>query len=167
MIVLDASTLILITKIELLDDFLQGAHMEVAVPPEVAMECCGAKKTLDALMIQKAIDAARIKVRPVKSKKVVAKLASDFSLGNGEAEAIALAMNQRAQLIGIDDKCGISACKLLGLGFTTAVSILIRSYEKGLIDRSQAIAKLDSLSFYGRYRLSILEDARRKLEARR
>jgi hypothetical protein len=77
MIVLDASTLILITKIELLDIFLQGVHMEVAVPAEVARECCSAKKTLDALMIQKAIDASGIKVRPVKSKKLVAKLASD------------------------------------------------------------------------------------------
>jgi predicted nucleic acid-binding protein len=166
MIVLDASTLILITKIELLDIFLQGVHMEVAVPAEVARECCSAKKTLDALMIQKAIDASGIKVRPVKSKKLVAKLASDFSLGKGEAEAVALAMNERAQLVGIDDKSGINACRLLGIGFTTALGILIRIYEKGFIHRSGAIAKLDSLSFYGRYRLSILEDARLKLEAR-
>jgi predicted nucleic acid-binding protein len=167
MIVFDASTLILITKIELLDGFLAGFHREVTVPSELARECCGAKKTLDALRIQKAIDESRIKVLTVKNKKLVAKLSLDFSLGKGEAEAIALVVKKRAQLIGIDDKSGINACKLLGIGFTTALGILIRSYERGLIQRSGAIAKLDSLAVHGRYHISIIQDARRKMEMRR
>jgi predicted nucleic acid-binding protein len=167
MIVLDASTLILIAKIELLDAFLTGIEWEVAVPVEVARECCGAKKTLDAFMIQKALDESRVKVLAVKNKKLVAKLSFDFRLGKGEAEAIALAINEGARLVGVDDKCAINACKLLGMGFTTAVGILIRSYSKGLIQRSGAVAKLDLLAVYGRYQISIIEDARRKLEFRR
>ena len=135
MIVLDASTLILITKVELLDTFLATVSREVAVPGEVARECCAVKKTLDALVIQKALDESRIKALAVKNKKLVVKLSLDFGLGKVEAEAIALAMKERAQLIGIDDKSGINACKLLGIGFTTALGILIRSYEKGLIHR--------------------------------
>ena len=167
MIVLDASTLILITKIELLDAFLASVHQQVVVPREVARECCSAKKTLDALMIQKALDESRIKVLAVKNNRLIAKLSSDFSLGKGEAETIALAMKERAALIGVDDKNGINACKLLGIGFTTALGILIRSYEKGLIQRSGAVAKLDSLAAYGRYQVSIIEDARLRLEARK
>jgi predicted nucleic acid-binding protein len=42
-------------------------------------------------------------------------------LGKGEAEAIALALKEKAELLGIDDKNGINACKLLGIRFTTAV----------------------------------------------
>jgi predicted nucleic acid-binding protein len=167
MIVLDASTLILITKIDLLDSFLVSVDREVAVPGEVARECCAVKKTLDALTIQKALDESRIQVVPVKRKKLIAKLLMDFSLGKGEAEVIALAVKERAELVGIDDKCGINACKLLGIEFTTALGILIRSREKGLINSSGALAKLGALAVYGRYQRSIIEDARLKLEARK
>ena len=60
MIVLDASTLILIAKVELLDTFLATVSQEVAVPGEVARERSAVKKTLDALMVQKALDESRI-----------------------------------------------------------------------------------------------------------
>ena len=109
MLVFDASTLILIAKIEILDLFLASIELEIALPAEVARECCGVKKTLDALMIQKEIDEARIKVKVVKDKKLVTKLQTDFSLGRGEAEALALALKEKAQLVGIDDKNGINA----------------------------------------------------------
>jgi predicted nucleic acid-binding protein len=165
MIVFDASTLILIAKIELLDRFLTNIELEVAVPAEVARECCGAKKTLDALMIQKGMDDARVKAKVVKDKKVVSKLQTDFSLGRGEAEAIALALKEKAQLVGIDDKNGINACKLLGLGFTTALAILVRSHEKAVIDRNDALAKLAALARDGRHKDSLVDDARSKLEA--
>ena len=73
-------------------------------------------------------------------------------------------MKEKAQLLGIDDKNGINASKLLGIPFTTAVGILVRSREKGLLDRSDALAKLTTLAKYGRYKNSIVEDARRKME---
>jgi predicted nucleic acid-binding protein len=72
-------------------------------------------------MIQKTLDESRIKLVAVKNRKLVAKLQADFSLGKGEAEAIALALKEKAELLGIDDKNGINACKLLGIPFTTAV----------------------------------------------
>lgn len=166
MIVFDASTLILIAKVELLDLFLADVGAPVAIPGEVARECCGSKKALDAAMIQKALDESRIKTIVVKNRRLVSKLQTDFNLGKGEAEAIALAVNEKAQLLGIDDKNGINACKLLGLTFTTAVGFLIRSREKGLLGAPEALEKLGQLSDYGRYRDSIIEDARVKLEAK-
>ncbi|MHB8539119.1 MAG: hypothetical protein ACYDCS_14045 [Candidatus Dormibacteria bacterium] len=165
MIVFDASTLILLAKAELLDPFLAGVKLEVSIPAEVEKECCGSKKTLDALMIQKALAETRVEVVAVKNRRLVAKLQTDFSLGKGEAEAIALALMEKAQLLGIDDKNGINACKLLGVAFTTAVGILIRSREKKLLEGPDALAKLELLAKYGRYKNSIIEDARLKLEA--
>ncbi len=102
----------------------------------------------------------------VKNRRLAAKLQADFSLGKGEAEAIALALNEKARLLGIDDKNGINACKLLGIPFTTAVDILIRSREKGLVQESEALEKLALVAKYGRYKDSIIEDARRKLEGK-
>src|ERR1700733_5476028 len=104
MIVFDASTLILVAKIELLEIFLDSVRDAVAVPAEVERECCGGKKTFDALMIRAALDKSRIRRREVKNRRLVAKLQEDFSIGKGEAEAIALAIGEHAALVGIDDK---------------------------------------------------------------
>jgi predicted nucleic acid-binding protein len=70
----------------------------------------------------------------------------DFSMGRGEAEAIALALVEKAQFLGIDDKNGIHACKLSGITLTTAVGILIRSREEGLLEESEVLEKLASLA---------------------
>jgi predicted nucleic acid-binding protein len=164
MIVFDASTLILIAKVELLDLFLSNVAIPVAIPNEVERECCGYKRTLDAAIIQRALDESRIKTAPVRNRRLVLKLQADFSLGEGEAEAIALALKEKAQLIGIDDKIGISACKLLGVPFITAVAILIRCRQKGLLEAPEAIEKLGLLAKHGRYKNSIIDDARRRLE---
>ncbi|HUI41477.1 MAG TPA: hypothetical protein VL523_05875 [Terriglobia bacterium] len=166
MIILDASTLILLAKVELLDLFLARVGAQVAIPAEVEKECCSQKKTLDALMIQKARQESKIKVIPVRNGKLVVKVQADFSLGRGEAEAVVLSLKHKVQLLGVDDKNGINACKVLGIPFTTAVGILVRSCENGLLDRSRALAKLEALRLHGRYKDSIIEDARLKLEAR-
>ncbi len=166
MLVFDASTLILMAKMEILDAFLDGIESKVAIPAEVAKECCGVKKSLDALRIQKALDESRIRVVVVKNRKLVAKLQGDFGLGRGEAEAIMLALAEKAQVLGIDDKNGINACKLLGVAFTTAVGVLVRMREKGLLTVGEALGKLATLGKHGRYKPSILEDARRRLETK-
>jgi predicted nucleic acid-binding protein len=164
MIVFDSSSLILIAKVELLDAFLKDIGMEIAIPRAVEVECCGGKKTLDALMIRKTLDDSRIKVRIVRNRKLVAKLEDDFSMGRGESEAIALALQENALLVAIDDKSGINACKLSGIPFTTAVGILVRSRQKGLIDGRDALVKLSALARYGWYGNTILEDAKLRLE---
>jgi predicted nucleic acid-binding protein len=103
MLVFDSSTLILTAKIELLDLLLREIGMEVAIPRTVEEECCGAKKTFDAFMIQKALDESRIIIRGVRNKKLVLRLKVDFSMGQGESEAIALALQEKARLVGVDD----------------------------------------------------------------
>ncbi|HWO35846.1 MAG TPA: hypothetical protein VNO32_44205 [Candidatus Acidoferrum sp.] len=165
MFIFDASTLILIAKTEILDPFLRDVGLDVAIPLEVEKECCSVKKSLDALMIRKALDESRIRVIAVKNRKLVTKIQEDFGLGGGEAEAIVLALAEKARVLGIDDKNGINACKLLGVAFTTAIGILVRMCEKRLLTTSEALAKLEGLAKYGRYKKSILEDATRQLEA--
>lgn len=61
------------------------------------------------------------------------------------------ARKEKAQLVSIDDKNAIDACKVLGIAFTTAVGILIRSREKGLLEGADAIAKLALLAKAGRF----------------
>ncbi len=163
MFIFDASTLILIAKTEILDSFLRSVELEVAIPLEVEKECCEVKKSLDSLLIQRALDELRIRVIAVKDRKLVTKLQADFGLGRGEAEAIVLALAEKARVLGVDDKNGINACKLLGVAFTTAIDILVRMSEKQQLTTNESLVKLEGLAKHGRYKRSILEDARRKL----
>lgn len=163
MLTFDASTLILLAKMELLEKFLDSFDEAVQIPSEVRRECCGAKKSLDALLIEKAISEGRIIVKTVRGKQLCRKIRSDFGLGSGEAEAIALAFSSRAKLAAIDDRNDINACKLLKLPFATAINIFIRMREKGLIEKEPALIKLEALERFGRYKSSIIADARLRL----
>lgn len=165
MIDCDASTLILLAKIELLEAFLAGHRVEARIPGEVEAECCDVKKTFDALLIRKVIDEQKIQTVRVRDQKLVTKLREDFGLGKGEAEAIALAALAKAKLVAIDDKNGINACKLLGIAFTTAPGILVVCCEKKLISLQDAQMRLELLARHGRYKNSIIEDVRSRLEA--
>src|SRR5580700_1101819 len=108
MLVFDASTLILIAKTEMLDSFLRDVGIDVAIPVAVEKECCNGKKSLDALTIRKALSEARIRAIAVRDRRLVARVQADFGLGIGEAEAIVLALEAKARVLGIDDKSGIN-----------------------------------------------------------
>ncbi len=160
----DASTLILLAKTELLATFLDSFGREVLITKEVERECCRAKKSPDALLIEKAINDKRIVVKALKAKQLCRKIRSDFGLGGGEAETIAMAFSSRSELVAIDDKNGINACKLLKLPFSTAINILLRMREKGLIQKEVALSKLEALERFGRYKSEFIADARSRLE---
>lgn len=121
MLVFNASTMILLAKAELLEGFLDSVGPQVAILKEVEKECCGARKSPDALLIQKAISEKKIKVVAIRNQRLCEKIQGDFPLARGEAEAVALAVSEKAGLGAIDDKQGINACKLLRIPFTTAI----------------------------------------------
>ena len=88
-----------------------------------------------------------------------------FQYGQRRGGSHLPALEEKAQIVGIDDRVGMDACKLLGLPFTTAIGLLIRSRQKGLIGLDDARFRLSALARYGRYRKSILDDALKRLEA--
>src|SRR2546425_7003962 len=79
MIVLDASTAILLAKAELLDQFVESLKEPVVMPREVERECCGRRELLDAQMIASMVKAERIEVRPVRDRKLCEQLGRDFT----------------------------------------------------------------------------------------
>lgn len=85
----------------------------------VCRACCGVKKSLDAPLIQKALDELRLKVIAVRNRNSLSNWRETSAWAGGEAEAIVLALTEKAQVLGIDDKNGINACNLLGIAFTT------------------------------------------------
>lgn len=166
MIVFNSSTLILLAKAGILDEFLVAVNQRVVIPREVERESCEEKDSMDSLIIRKAIQDRRISVRSLKDKRVYTKISEDFLLGLGEAQGIALALSAKAKLFATDDGRAIQTCKLLKIPFTTAIDILIRLYEEGIVSKDEAHLKLAALVRYGRYKRGIVEDAISKLEVK-
>ncbi len=161
---LDASTAILLARAELLDQFVEEVQQPVVMPKEVEQECYGHRDSLDAHLIARAIAEKRIKVHAARQGKQHEKLRSDFTLGRGETAALALALGAENAVLATDDRQAINACKLLRLPFTTALAVLVRMREKGLLTAEEAALKLETLARYGRYKERTIEAARQELE---
>jgi len=166
MIIFDASTLVLVAKVELLDTFLAAIGQPVAIPRKVEQECCGTSKFLDALLIRKAVEDRALSVVPVSNRKLCSRIRADFGLGHGETEAVVLALAGKSRILAIDDKLGINACKVLQIPFTTAISILVEMHDRKLVERKDALVRLSALEKYGRYSAHIMDNARSRLEGK-
>jgi len=88
----------------------------------------------------------------------------DFNIDEREAEALLLALQKEAELIATDDRNAIRASKLLKIDFVTAIGFLIRAAEKKIVERSEALYKLEKLRVFGRYSLLIIENAKNKIK---
>ena len=82
----------------------------------------------------------------------------------GIAEAIALAVAKKARIVATDDRNAINACKLARIPFTSALAVLVRMYGQRAIGKQDALLKLATLEREGRYRKSIVAEARARLE---
>ena len=163
MILLDASTLILLAKIEMLDIFVTDFEKKVAISDKVEEEVLEGSSP-DAPLIARLVEERGIDVLKAKDKKLVRKLMEDFNIDEGEAETLTLAIEKKASLVATDDKNAIRACKIMKLDFTTAIAILVRACERNLIQADEALAKLQKLQSFARYKKTIIETARNQIE---
>ena len=163
MILFDASTLILLAKIEMLDIFLVHVDRKVAIP-ERAKEEVLAGPSPDRPILAKLIEDRRIDIFKTQDRKLPRRLMADFNIDEKEAETLAVAIQEKALLVATDDKNAIKACKVMKLEFTTAIAILVRACERGLIQPDQALFKLQKLQSFARYSREIIETARNQIE---
>lgn len=154
-VIFDASTLILLAKVEVLP--LVVGRLTAVITPQVAREATRQPSRWDARVIQALLDKRRISIQraePAFTKR----LAEDFRLDVGEASTLALA-KRREGVVGTDDGVAIKACKLLQIPFVTALHMLMEAHERRLVDRSAALVKMEQLQKIGRYHPRILEAA--------
>lgn len=160
MIVLDASTLILLAKSDLLP--LLTEKTQIKIPPEVQQEALARRELYDARMIEEMLRTGKIQVSKSPRLDQRKQIQVDFGLEAGEAAALLLA-KENNQSLGTDDGPAIKAAKVMGIPFFTAIHVLLGLYEKGRMDEKAALAKLDILQKVGRYSIQILEDARKRI----
>lgn len=153
-ILFDTSTLVLLAKLDLLGSLTE--EVRVMIPEAVRVEATRKRELWDAKLICRLIKESKIHVVREDQKPLVETVGRDFALGKGEASAIILAKS-RGLLLGIDDKQGIRACKVVGVRFTTTLAVIMRFYEKGILNADQTIAKIEKLRAYGWYQEELLE----------
>jgi predicted nucleic acid-binding protein len=163
MMVFDASTLILTARIGLLPLFAGSYQARILIPDAVEREACR-KGQPGAAEISSLIETGRIEVVRIGASRRMEKLEEDLAIGRGEAAAILVAQREGANMVATDDRNAIRACRLLGLGFTSAPALLVRAVEKGIVGVQEGLAKLEKLQAIGRYRVAIIAQARAAIE---
>lgn len=161
MIVLDASTLILLAKCDLLP--LLAESTTLAMPPEVEREAMAKPGLYDAQVIEAILRAGRLQVLKLAHPERRKQVQEDFGLEAGEAEALLLAKEAQAP-VGTDDWPAIKAAKIMAIPFMTAIHVLVELNHKGRLSREASLSRLDRLEKVGRYNVRILEDARGRIQ---
>ena len=159
-IVFDASSLILLAKVELLREITKDIN--IIIPEKVKTECLS-KKGLDAVLISTLIKEKKIEIKKTEATRAVKKMQRDFRIDAGEAEALWLAIRLQCP-IAVDDGPTIKACKVMGQRFTTAIHFLLNLAALNRLEAPIAIEKLGRLSILGRYSKKIIEDAGKRLK---
>ena len=155
MIVFDASTLILLAKIDILQLVL---HKYSGVIPEFVKEEIIYRNAMDTELIVQQIKDGNLAVDKNPGKDKMKHILKDFPLGRGEVAALIIA-KEKDSVLATDDGLAIKVCKIFGVKFITAIHFLI---EAGL-DKSLAMAKLKLLKKYGRYSADIIKDAEERI----
>lgn len=137
-VVCNTSPLILLAKIHRLD-LLDRLYDKVIVPWAV-LEELEAKPAKEAERVRAWLQSRKFHLQKV-SKRALREVPAD--LGTGEREAIALALESKADLIILDDQQGRRVARAQGLAVTGTIGLLIEAREKGLI--SSVRRELDRL----------------------
>lgn len=146
----------------MLDMVVSNFRGKVLIPETVMTEVCEDRR-IEVPAIEKLINDHKIEVFKVKGIAQTKNIMEDFSIDRGEAEAIILSIEKGISMVATDDRNAIRACKMLKLDFVTAITILIRAFEKTLIDSETALLKLQKLQLIGRYSKEIIRDATKLL----
>lgn len=158
MIVVDASTLILLAKSECLDMFLE--HFKTCIISEAVMlEATKRKNSFDSILIEKRVQERKIFVKKIKNHAAVIETIEAFGLEKGESETIVLARELKAKAIATDDGKAIKAIKILKTPFITALTFAAISYKIKKIDKEKFFEIMKSLEKNGRYSKEIINFA--------
>jgi len=131
-VVFDASTLILLAKVDLLQ--IMARKVEIHIPRIIENEALAKPDLYDAQLIARMIKEGAIRVSDAVASVGVKTIQKQFRLAEGEAAALWMAKDKKC-VLGIDDGPGIRAAKIMGVPFVTAVQVLVGLSEQGHLDK--------------------------------
>lgn len=127
----DASTLIHLAKIERLE-LLKTFYDVIVIPPDVQREVVlEGKERADAKKVETAINDGWIRIVTPQDETLVRLLQRD--LHAGEAATIALALEQQAEVVLLDETDARRRADTLDLPKTGVIGLLIRAKLEGIL----------------------------------
>lgn len=159
-VIADASSLILAAKTAILETY--AARVMLIVPKDAFEEVAAQRlrtRHPDAQRIARAAELGLFEVRSVRSRKKL-----PLALGRGEAAAVRLYAEARADLIWCDDGRAIRVCRLLNIPFTTSPRVVVDLVSVRALGRKDGRHALEKLVVVGRYAPEIIAAALAALE---
>lgn len=167
LIVKDSMILIHLAKMQILTDSCRHFG-NVLIPKKVYEETVinGMNKGHpDSLIIEQTVANNLIKIKGVKNKKKVDDLRI-FGLHLGEAEAIALYFQEKAQLLATDDDTCRKNRIILGINIIGSPAIVIMLFRNSLITRNKALDCISSLETIGWFDIEVINEMKQQIEKR-
>jgi predicted nucleic acid-binding protein len=164
-VVKDSMALIHLAKMHILTDSCQYFG-DVIIPTKVYEETVinGKKKGHpDALIIQQTINSNLIKIKEIKNKDNVDNLRL-FGLHLGEAEAVALYFQEKAQFLATDDDTCRKNRIILGINIIGSPAIILMLLRKALITRKKAIDCISALETIGWFDTEVRHEMKRQID---
>lgn len=129
---------------------LKEIYQTVTIPQAVAEELSNAGDEDQRITAVLLLDW--VEVRQFTNLELIAELRNDYLLDRGEAEAIALALELKADELLIDERLGRREATRLGLSITGVLGVLLIAKCRGLIPAVQPV--LDELMTQAGFRVS-------------
>jgi len=164
-VVKDSMILIHLAKMHILIDSCQHFG-DVIIPTKVYEETVinGKKKGHpDALIIEQTINSNLIKIKEIDKKDKVDNLRL-FGLHLGEAEAVALYFQEKAQFLATDDDTCRKNRIILGINIIGSPAIVLMLFRKALITRKTAIDCVFALETIGWFDTEIMHEMKRQID---
>ncbi len=146
----DAMVLIHLAKITLLEkscDYFKN----VLIPPAIFEETVTAGKKTglpDAFVIEKIIENKKIIVREIKDKNLL-NFSYNYNIHGGEAEAVALYTQEKADYLVSDDDNVRRKKELIEANIIGSLAVLLRLRETKMITKEKFIEALEKLREIG------------------
>ncbi len=165
LMILDASSLILLQKIGLLERIIKKFSFVITLEVyKEAVENGKNKNARDAYAIDAKIAEGMIKVLKLKSGRTSDDLMNKFGTELGESETIALRLERKSGIVAVDDHKAMVACNVYGIPFTTALAMTIEAKKAGIITLQEAQKMISDLGTFGRYKNDLIIEAARIVE---
>jgi hypothetical protein len=116
---------------------LKDIYTNVVIPQAVANEL--ANLTEEDIRIKAIVSLNWIQVQQAANLELVACLRNEYNLDIGEAEAIALALELKADELLIDERLGRRETVRLGLSITGILGVLLIAKNRGLVSKVKPI----------------------------
>ena len=149
--VLNSSVIIALSTLGYLDK-LKHIFTEVIITRAVYEEICvKGSGLIGERELQESIKNGLITVKDIKNHQLVNALLDPLAIG--EAETIAITVDERADYIALDDKLARRRAKSMGLNVIGTLRMLRLMYDAKLIDKHQLLKSLEKLKEIG-FRIS-------------